>query len=478
MNIYSLFKYFFRFFFLQISLTFLTIWYFDNFLIGDYFDGFLFIRDNLLEDRSRFYPFVPYDFIKIDVYLALFVFVFLIFLYLSKFYTYVNELTFTANKSLFDEFFSIYLIWTASYLSFLQLFRFETVSRFYLIIFTFIVPILLVSFRNSEFISSILGRNPSKEKYITFNLEKDSIFRELRLLTFRQNIGDYDAGKTDYAFFRDKIEEINKNSEINLIIFNFSGLDTVSKDFEKFLLNVNKKILIISDLNFKFRSQIIVRNEIISNKSIFYINNDIQYGSRYISKRILDIFLIILFSIIFVPVLIFSVITIVILDGFPTVIKQTRVGLHGKTFNMYKLRTMKKNSHLERDQLQELNEQSGPLFKIENDPRIIKGTKFFRRFSLDEIPQLINVLKGEMSLVGPRPLFPEDNSYFDENYLRRLNVLPGVTGLLQINDRNTDDFNIWFKYDLEYIENWSLFLDLKILLKTPFSMVNSKTKGR
>ena len=478
MNIYSLFKYFFRFFFLQISLTFLTIWYFDNFLIGDYFDGFLFIRDNLLEDRSRFYPFVPYDFIKIDVYLALFVFVFLIFLYLSKFYTYVNELTFTANKSLFDEFFSIYLIWTASYLSFLQLFRFETVSRFYLIIFTFIVPILLVSFRNSEFISSILGRNPSKEKYITFNLEKDSIFRELRLLTFRQNIGDYDGGKTDYAFFRDKIEEINKNSEINLIIFNFSGLDTVSKDFEKFLLNVNKKILIISDLNFKFRSQIIVRNEIISNKSIFYINNDIQYGSRYISKRILDIFLIILFSIIFVPILIFSVITIVILDGFPAVIKQTRVGLHGKTFNMYKLRTMKKNSHLERDQLQELNEQSGPLFKIENDPRIIKGTKFFRRFSLDEIPQLINVVKGEMSLVGPRPLFPEDNSYFDENYLRRLNVLPGITGLLQINDRNTDDFNIWFKYDLEYIENWSLFLDLKIILKTPFSIVNSKTKGR
>ena len=478
MNIYSLFKYFFRFFFLQISLTFLTIWYFDNFLIGDYFDGFLFIRDNLLEDRSRFYPFVPYDFIKIDVYLALFVFVFLIFLYLSKFYTYVNELTFTANKSLFDEFFSIYLIWTASYLSFLQLFRFETVSRFYLIIFTFIVPILLVSFRNSEFISSILGRNPSKEKYITFNLEKDSIFRELRLLTFRQNIGDYDAGKTDYAFFRDKIEEINKNSEINLIIFNFSGLDTVSKDFEKFLLNVNKKILIISDLNFKFRSQIIVRNEIISNKSIFYINNDIQYGSRYISKRILDIFLIILFSVIFVPILIFSVITIVILDGFPAVIKQTRVGLHGKTFNMYKLRTMKKNSHLERDQLQELNEQSGPLFKIENDPRIIKGTKFFRRFSLDEIPQLINVVKGEMSLVGPRPLFPEDNSYFDENYLRRLNVLPGITGLLQINDRNTDDFNIWFKYDLEYIENWSLLLDLKILLKTPFSMVSSKTKGR
>ena len=478
MNIYNLFKYFFRFFFLQVSLTFITIWYFDNFLIGDYFDGFLFIRDNLLEDRSRFYPFVPYDFIKIDVYLAIFVFVFLIILYLSKFYTYVNELTFTANKSLFDEFFSIYLIWTASYLSFLQLFRFETVSRFYLIIFTFIVPILLVSFRNSEFISSILGRNPSKEKFITFNLEKDSVFRELRLLTFRQNIGDYEGDKTDYSLFKNKIEEINKNSEINLIVLNFSGINKISKEFEKFMLNVNKKILIISDLDFKFRSQIIVRNEIISNKSIFYINNDIQYGSRYISKRILDILLIIIFLIIFLPLLIVSILIIVVLDGFPAVIKQTRVGLHGKNFEMFKLRTMKKNSHLEREDLQELNEQSGPLFKIENDPRIIKGTKFLRRFSLDEIPQLINVIKGEMSLVGPRPLFPEDNSYFDEHYLRRLNVLPGITGLLQINDRNTDDFHTWFKYDLEYIENWSILLDLKILFKTPFSLIKTKTKGR
>ncbi len=478
MNVYSLFKYFFRFLFLQVSLTLVTIWYFDNFLIGDYFDGFLFIRDNLLEDRSRFYPFVPYDFIKIDIYLALFVFVFLIILYLSKFYTYVNELTFTANKSLFDEFFSIYLIWTASYLSFLQLFRFETVSRFYLIIFTFIVPVLLVSFRNSEFISSILGRNPSKEKFITFNLEDDSVFRELRLLTFREDIGNYEKSKIDFDFFKNKIEEINKNSEINLIIFNFSGLDNVSKEFEKFMLNVNKKILIISDLNFKFRSQIIVRNEIISNKSIFYINNDIQYGSRYISKRILDILLIFIFSILLIPLFLISIIFISILDGYPAVIKQTRVGLHGKNFNMYKLRTMKKNSHLEREQLQRLNEQSGPLFKIENDPRIIKGTKFLRKFSVDEIPQLINVLKGEMSLVGPRPLFPEDNSYFDENYLRRLNVLPGITGLLQINDRNTDDFNIWFKYDLEYIENWSIFLDLKILIRTPISILSSKTKGR
>ena len=479
MKFYSIFKYFFRFFVLQVLLTGLTIWYFDNFLIGDYFDGFLFIRDNLLEDRSRFYPFVPTSFIKIDIYLAIFVFVFLVLLYLSKFYSYVNELTFTANKSLFDEFFSIYLIWTASFLSFLLLFRFETVSRLYLLIFTLIVPVFLVSFRNSEFISTVLGRNPTKENYITFNLENDSIFRELRLLIFRNDIGSYENNNlSDFSFYKEKIEEINKRKEINLIIFNFSGLQTLEKDFEKFLLNVNKKVLIVADLDFKFKSQIIVRNEIISNRSVFYLNNDIQYGSKYISKRILDISLIVLFSIFFLPIALLSFILIYVLDGYPAIIKQTRVGLHGKNFQMYKFRTMKKDSHIDREKLKDLNEHSGPLFKIDNDPRIIRGTKFLRKFSIDEIPQIINVIKGEMSLVGPRPLFPEDNSYFDENYMRRLNVLPGITGMLQINDRNTEDFNIWYKFDLEYIENWSLLLDLKIIFKTPFALIKTRNAGK
>ena len=473
------FKYLVRFVILQISLTLITIWYFDRYLIGDYFDGYLIIRDNLLEDRDRFYPFISNDFIKIDFYLALFVFAFLIFLYLSKFYSYVNELTFTANKSLFDEFLPIYLIWTASYLSFLQFFRFDSVSRFYLIIFTFVVPVFLVAFRNSEFISSILGRNPTKENFITFNLEQDSIFRELRLLSLRNNFGDFHSEDySDFDYYKNTIENFNKKNEINLIIFDFSHLETIPKSFEKFLLNLNKKVLLITDNNFKFNSQMIFRNEVISNKSVFYINNDIQYGSRYISKRFLDIFVIIFFSLLFIPVSIITMLYLFFLDGYPMVIKQTRVGLHGKNFKMYKFRTMKKDSHEERDDLQKMNTHDGPLFKIDDDPRIINGSKFLRKYSIDEIPQLINVIKGEMSMVGPRPLFPEDNYHFNEHYIRRLNVLPGITGLLQINERNTDDFNIWYKYDLEYIENWSILLDLKIILKTPFSILSSKISGK
>jgi len=127
--------------------------------------------------------------------------------------------------------------------------------------------------------------------------------------------------------------------------------------------------------------------------------------------------------------------------------------------------------------LQEENKHTGPLFKLENDPRIINGTNVLRKFSLDELPQFFNVLKGEMSVVGPRPLFEEDTQLFDKNYMRRLNVLPGITGLLQINERNTPDFSTWYKYDIEYIDNWSIYLDMKIILKTPFSLFKSKTKG-
>ena len=478
MRINTLFKYLFRFAILQITLTLLTIWYFDNFLIGDYFDGFIFISENLLEDKSRFYPFVPNEFIKIDIYLAVFIFVFLIFLYLSKFYTYVNELTFSANKGLLDEFFSIYLIWTASFLSFLQLFRFETVSRGYTIIFSFLVPLLLVAFRNSEFISSLLGRNPSKETLITFNLETDSIFSELRLLSFRKVVATFKSKDTkDFEYYKKNIEAFNKDSEINLIVFNFSGLETIPLDFEKYLLNLNKKLLVIADSNFQFNTNLILRSEIIANKSVFYINNDIQYGSKYISKRFLDLLLITIFSPILLLLSLVTYVYILIIDRRPGFIKQTRVGLHGKHFDMYKFRTMKINSHDERDELSELNQKGGPLFKIDDDPRIIKSAKALRKFSLDELPQLVNVLKGEMSLVGPRPLFPEDNAYFDENYIRRLNVLPGITGLLQINERNTSDFEVWYKYDIEYIENWSIFLDLKILFKTPISLLKTKIVG-
>jgi len=139
---------------------------------------------------------------------------------------------------------------------------------------------------------------------------------------------------------------------------------------------------------------------------------------------------------------------------------------------------MYQNAHSQRNELEIKNKKRGPLFKIDKDPRIIQKLQFLRNYSLDELPQLINVVKGEMSLVGPRPLFEDDTDLFDKNYMRRLNVMPGMTGLLQINERDTDDFDIWYKYDIEYIENWTLYLDIKILLKTFKAVLEKSNAGK
>ena len=478
MTTISKLKYFLRFIFLQIFLSSFTIFYFDKFLIGNYVDGFNIIVRNLLEDRDRFFPFVTNYFIKIDIFLTIFVFMFLIALYTSKFYSIVNELSFTVDKGLFDEFIPIFLLWSASLLSFLQIFRFTAVSRGYLLLLTLIVPLFLVLFRNSEFISRLLGRNLTEENFISFNLEEDSVFNELRLLKFRSKLKNFKLENIeDFKLIEKKIEETNKKEQINLIVVNLNEVENLNDAFEKNLLDLNKKVLLISSKNLSFNLKFYFRTTNLNNKYLYYINNDVQYGSKYILKRVIDLSISVLCLLVFSPILIFTYLFILFKDGRPILYKQTRVGLHGNNFQMFKFRTMKKNSHKQRDKLEEKNKKSGPLFKIKNDPRLISGVGFIRKFSIDEIPQFLNVLKGEMSVVGPRPLFPEDNKYYDQHYIRRLNVLPGITGLLQINERNTDDFDIWYKYDIEYIDNWSIYLDFKIMLNTPTAIFRNKTKG-
>ena len=478
MSFIKLFKYGLRFLVLQTILTSFTIYYFNNFLIGDYYDGYLIIRDNLLEDRDRFYPFLSNDFIKSDIYLAAFVFIFLILLYSSKFYTYVNELTFSLDRKLIDEYISLYLLWTTSFFLFIYFFRFTILSRGYLLIFTLIIPIILMLFRNSELISSLLGRSVTRENYITFNLEEDSIFRSLRIMTFRKCIGEYDLENLDDTRkIIEIIDKINKSNEVNLIIFNLDKLKKIPIDLENYLLDINKKVLLISKNEVIFSKIFIHRTEHLNNFFFTYFNNDIQYGSKYIIKRFMDIVISVIGIVLLSPLFLYLSIFILIKDGRQIIVKQQRVGLHGKHFLMYKFRTMKKDSHELRDELQEQNKGKGPLFKIVNDPRILEGANFIRNYSLDELPQFFNVLKGDMSIVGPRPLFDDDTSTFDTKYMRRLNVLPGITGLLQINDRNTDEFETWYKYDLLYIEQWSLALDLKIILLTPKALFTSKNKG-
>ncbi len=476
MKLNNIFKYLFRFALLQTILTSLTIFYFDSYLISNQ-EFKQIIYQNLLEDNQRFFPLVRYEFITVDTFLSIMIFFFLIILYSTKFYTYVNELSFSVNRNLLDEYFQIYLLWTSYLFVCFYVFRFENVSRGYLFLFSFIVPLILLLFRNPEFISSLLGRSVTNENYLSINLDDNSNFRNLRIITFRKNLGNFELDINNSNELIDKIDELNKLEKINLIIINLEHITKLKKKLEKYLIEVNKKVLLISNSKPKFNANFIYRQEVLDETFFTYFNNDIQYGAKYIIKRVLDIALSIFGIIIFLPIMLIIAIYIVVLDGFPFFIKQKRVGLHGEMFNMFKFRTMRKDSHKLRESLNELNKSDGPLFKIENDPRIIKSLGFVRKYSLDEILQFFNVLKGNMSIVGPRPLFDDDTQLFETKYMRRLNVLPGITGLLQINERNTSEFETWYRYDIEYIENWSLYLDLKIILKTPKAIFSKKIKG-
>ncbi|MDA9592259.1 sugar transferase [Candidatus Actinomarina sp.] len=454
-----------------------TIYYFDNFLISNNaFKQIIYL--NLVEDIQRFLPFINSNSISIDAVFVLLVFLFLIILYSTKFYTYVNELTFSLNKNLLDEYFQLYLLWTTYIFTTFYILRFENISRWYLFLFSLFVPLILLIFRNTEFLSSLLGRSITSESFLSVNLDPDSNFRNLRIITFRKSLGNLEHSDLgDDVSLINKIDKINKIKKINLIVLNLDSQKRINSKLEKYLIETNKKVLIISKKQPVFTNNFLFRQETIDKSFFTYFNNDIQYGSKYILKRILDITLSFFGLVLFSPIMILLGLYILLIDGYPFFVKQRRVGLHGEPFNMFKFRTMKKNSHELRATMEELNKSDGPLFKIEQDPRILKGLSFARKFSIDELLQFINVFKGDMSIVGPRPLFDDDTQLFNTKYMRRLNVLPGITGLLQINERNTSEFETWYKYDIEYIENWSLYLDFKIILKTPFALFSKKIKG-
>ena len=150
----------------------------------------------------------------------------------------------------------------------------------------------------------------------------------------------------------------------------------------------------------------------------------------------------------------------------PIFFKQKRVGLHGKPFDMLKFRSMVVNAEELRAKLEALNEQTGPVFKIKNDPRITGIGRFIRKYSIDELPQLLNVLRGEMSVVGPRPPLPKEVEKYAAWQRRRLSVRPGLTCIWQVSGRNQISFEEWMYLDMQYIDNWSLMTDLRLILKT------------
>ncbi len=183
-------------------------------------------------------------------------------------------------------------------------------------------------------------------------------------------------------------------------------------------------------------------------------------------KRATDIVLALAGLSVSAPILAISMVAIVISSPGSPVFAQERVGLYGRRFTMFKLRTMKLNAHAQQNALRSTNEVSGPVFKMKSDPRVFPLGRILRKLSIDELPNLVNVIIGNMSIVGPRPPLPSEVEKYNDFALRRLRVKPGITCVWQISGRSNVDFNEWMRLDHTYIDNWSPLYDLKIILST------------
>lgn len=190
-------------------------------------------------------------------------------------------------------------------------------------------------------------------------------------------------------------------------------------------------------------------------------------GYESLIKQFMDLLLSSFFLLLLSPIFILTAIAIKLTSEGPVFFIQKRVGLGKRVFNLFKFRTMVMDAERKQEELEDYNEACGPVFKIADDPRITTIGRFLRKTSIDELPQFINVIKGDMSIVGPRPLPVRDYNGFNEDWhLRRFSVRPGITCLWQVRGRCSIPFEKWMELDMEYIDRWSLWLDLKIVIKT------------
>jgi exopolysaccharide biosynthesis polyprenyl glycosylphosphotransferase len=206
--------------------------------------------------------------------------------------------------------------------------------------------------------------------------------------------------------------------------------------------------------------------EFLENIPVITFSSAPERAASLLVKRVLDIGISAALLTLLLPLLVLVGLLVKLTSKGPVIYRQIRCGLYGRKFVLYKIRSMRDGAEDVLWEIKHLNEMDGPVFKMRNDPRITPLGRFLRKSSIDEWPQFWNVLKGDMSLVGPRAPLPEEVKEYTRWQRRRLSVKPGITCLWQVSGRNEIDFHEWMKLDLHYIDNWSLLLDLKILLRT------------
>lgn len=206
------------------------------------------------------------------------------------------------------------------------------------------------------------------------------------------------------------------------------------------------------------------------------IENESTRGFSFyeVIKRVIDVVCSFVGVLVLSPLFVVIAIIIKFTSKGPVFFSQKRVGRDGKEFKMYKFRSMVVNAEELKEKLAAQNEMSGPMFKMKDDPRVTKVGKFIRKTSIDELPQLFNVLKGDMSLVGPRPSLPKEVAQFEDWMYRRLEVKPGLTCYWQVSGRNNIDFEDWMKLDIKYVDERSTWIDIKLIFKTVWVLFGDK----
>ena len=407
-----------------------------------------------------------------------FSFIWVVILNKLKAYTYRS---FTSLRREFLLVFKTIVIGTLIFFAAFFIFRFRYIPRTYIFIFAVINFICLACeklflFRIIKIIRAkgkgrkkllVVGTGNKAVKFV--NTVEKNLGWGLDIIGFLSN-GDHQGGKTLLGK-----EILGTFSEVN---------DILHKNI------IDEVIICISDKDFAAVKKVLEACEeegvrVRLNSDFFgclakKVSVDHIYGLPIVSfsttpdnewvlylKRLVDIVVSALALIILLPLLIVIAILIKLTSKGAVFYEWNVIGLNKKHIKSWKFRTMVCNADKLKDSLMEKNEMTGPVFKIENDPRITKVGRLLRKFSLDEFPQLWSVLKGDLSLVGPRPAGPHELERYEHWHRRKLSIKPGLTCLWQVNGRNKiSDFDEWVRLDLEYIDNWSLWLDLKILLKT------------
>ncbi len=380
---------------------------------------------------------------------------------LSYFFTYYQDGTYETNfitlgLSEIEFFLVLNILTTLAFYVFLLLLKFESAVLHYLITFLSTKIILILFLWTIKFVNLSRG-------YILLN----TIFF-LIISVFITRILESSIDDT-YISFEKELCDNNKN-------FYFT-------DFEKFpsdLLDLSSTLLKDKNLTGLVFSEKKIEKfsfkEIIEISNYFGINiYELKSGKfklihkstslNKVIKNLEDAVLVTLIIPIAAFLITFFAIILLIFDGRPIFYTQSRVGLNGKYFKIFKFRTMN-NIKLSADDLTKLNERNKIVFKAKNDPRITRLGSFYRKSSIDELPQVINVLKNEMSFVGPRPPIISEVKQYELKHLKRISVKPGITGLWQVSLRQDNNFDRWVEKDIEYIDKWSLGLDIKILFLT------------